>query len=109
MNIDFESLKDISKLVALMEELIRLQKKGTIEKKWMSVPEVATYLGGYSKDKVYKLIQDEWIEGIHYHKPTGRVIIDKNKVDNWIRGTDKHVNTKKIIDDILLDSNIMIN
>lgn len=103
MNVNFESLKDIPKLVALMEELIKLQKEGTIEKKWLNVEEVAYYLG-YSKDKVYKLAQEEWIEGEHYHKPTGRLIFEKEKIDNWVKvGSDISVN--KIIENILGDMN----
>lgn len=86
MTVEFENLKEIPKLVALLEELIKLHQQGSIEKKWLNVEEAAYYLG-YSKDKIYKLIQEEWLEGIHYHKPTGRVIIDKMAVDEWVKGS----------------------
>lgn len=104
MNIDFESLKEIPKLVALVKELIKLQKEGTIEKKWMNVEECAYYLG-YSKDKVYKLVQEEWIEGVHYHKPTGRVIIEKEKVDEWVKNG-PNISADRIVDDIFMDINL---
>lgn len=102
MNVNFESLQQIPKLVALMEELIKLQKEGTIEKKWMNVEETAFYLG-YSKDKVYKLIQEEWVEGVHYHKPTGRVIVEKEKIDLWVKNG-MHKNIKHIIKKICSDT-----
>ena len=101
MDINFESLQQIPKLVALMEELISLQKQGSIEKKWMNVEETAFYLG-YSKDKVYKLIQEEWLEGVHYHKPTGRVIVEKEKIDAWVT-KDNNIDTKQIIDDLFVN------
>jgi len=101
MNINFESLQHIPKLVTLLEELISLQKEGSIEKKWMNVDETAFYLG-YSKNKIYKLIQDEWIEGVHYHKPTGRVIIEKAKVDEWVINENNQP-IGKIIDEIFID------
>lgn len=62
VNVAFENLNQIPKLITLLEELIRLQKERTIEKKWLSVDETAYYLG-YSKHKVYKMIQEEWIKG----------------------------------------------
>ena len=37
------------------------------------------------------------------NKPTGRIIADKNKIDEWIEGKDEIGNTNKIIDDIFCD------
>jgi excisionase family DNA binding protein len=79
-------LEEIPQIKQMLVELIKLQKEGKVEKKWFSVDETAYYLG-YSKDKVYKLIQNEWLEGVHYHKPTGRVIINREKIDEWVMGT----------------------
>ncbi len=84
MNINLEALEQIPILVAQIKELINLQKEGTLEKIWLNVEEAAYYIG-YSKDKIYKLIQEDWTEGIHYFKPTGRVIINRNKIDDWIK------------------------
>ncbi len=102
MNIDFENLKDIPKLVALMEELIKLQKEGTLEKGWLNVDELAYYLG-YSKDKVYKLVKEEWLEGVHYHKPTGRLIFEKEKIDEWVR-VGSMVSVNSIVNDVVKNS-----
>jgi len=77
-------LNQIPQISAQLNELIKLQKEEKVEKKWLNVEETAHYIG-YTKDKIYKLIQDEWIEGIHYFKPSGRVIIDKSKIDDWVK------------------------
>ncbi len=39
---------------------------------------------------VYKLVQEDWIEGVHYHKPTGRVIAEKEKIDDWVNNYNKN-------------------
>lgn len=100
MDINFEALKQIPKLVALTEELIKLQKEGTIEKKWLSIEEMTFYLNSYSRDKLYKLVQEEWIEGVHYHKPTGKLIFNKHKINDWVEGKDNQKGTKLLIDDM---------
>lgn len=91
-------LNQIPQISAQLDELIKLQKEEKIEKKWLNVEETAFYLG-YSKDKTYKLIQDEWIEGVHYFKPTGRVIVDKNKIDDWVKNG-ATVSVNNLIDSI---------
>jgi len=94
-------LNEIPKISAQLDELIKIQKEEKIEKKWLNVEETAHYIG-YSKDKIYKLIQDEWVEGVHYFKPSGRVIIDKNKIDEWIKyGSSNSVNN--IVNSLMLD------
>jgi len=96
-----QALQSVPKLVALMEESIKLQKEGTVEKKWLGVKELALYLD-YSKDKVYKIAQNEWIEGVHYYKPTGRLIFDKAKIDEWVEhGSNLTINA--IVDDLFHD------
>ena len=98
MTVEFENLKEIPKLVALVEELIKLHKEGSIDKKWLNVEECAYYLG-YSKDKVYKLAQEEWIEGVHYYKPSGRLIFDKEKIDEWVQGG-SNISINDVVNDI---------
>ena len=93
-------LNQIPQISAQLNELIKLQKEEKVEKKWLNVEETAHYIG-YSKDKIYKLIQDEWVEGVHYFKPSGRVIIDKNKIDEWIKnGVNNFV--KNILDNLVI-------
>ena len=43
MNVNLEALEQIPQLVALTKELIRLQKEGAIEKKWLNLDETAYY------------------------------------------------------------------
>lgn len=93
-------LNEIPRISAQLDELIKIQREGTIEKKWLGIEEVVNYIP-YSKDKVYKLVQEEWIEGVHYFKPTGRLIFKKEKIDEWVRvGSSKPAS--KIIDDIFV-------
>jgi len=101
----FKVLNQIPKISAQLDELIKLQKDGTIEKKWLNVEETAYYLG-YSKDKIYKLLQDEWTEGIHYHKPTGRVIVDKDEIDRWVT-TGTQVSVNQIIENIFINKKLL--
>lgn len=101
MNINLEALEQIPELVAKIDELLRLQKEGNIEKKWLNSKELAHYLG-FSEDKIYKLVQNEWVENIHYHKPTGKLIFDKNKIDEWVVGG-SNVNVDEIVEGVLAE------
>lgn len=101
MNINLEALEQIPQLVALVEELIKLQKEGVAEKKWLSSNELATYLG-YSADKIHKLKRSEWIENVHYYKPTGKLLFDKNKVDEWVIGG-CDVSVGEIVEGVLIE------
>lgn len=101
MNINLEALEQIPQLVAKIDELIRLQKEGVVEKRWFNSKELAHYLG-FSEDKIYKLVKNEFIENIHYHKPTGKLIFSKNKIDEWvIRGSD--INVDVIVEGVLTE------
>lgn len=86
MTVDFENLNEIPKLVALVEELIQVQKEGCIEKKWLSVRECANYLG-CKEEAIYKYKEREWNEGIHYCQPIskGRLFFCKEKIDEWVK------------------------
>ena len=41
---------------------------------------------GYSPDSVYKLKSNEWEEGVHFFKKSGKVLFDKGALDKWIMG-----------------------
>ena len=104
MNIEFEYL---ALLPEILEKLTLIEKNmSNFEaKRWMNVKEVGKYLG-YSSDHIYKLRDEEFIEGIHYHKK-GKLLFDRLEIDKWvIRGSNNlHQATKdnvsKIIESVL--------
>ena len=53
-------------------ELIKKALSSHQTKRWLNVKELATYLG-YSKDRIYKLKDETFIEGIHFYKKTGNL------------------------------------
>lgn len=89
------SLKDCQMDIALehLELLPEILKKLTLieknmsnfeSKRWMNVKEVGKYLG-YSADHIYKLRDEEFIEGIHFHKK-GKLLFDRLEIDRWVIG-----------------------
>ncbi len=68
-------------------------------RKWLNSKELAHYLG-YSEDKIHKIKKTEWIENIHFFKPTGKLIFSKEKIDKWVVGG-SDINVDKIIGDAL--------
>lgn len=91
-------------LPQILEKLMLIEKK--LEepqgKRWMNVKELGKYLG-YSADHVYKLKDDIFIEGIHFHK-RGKLLFDRIEIDKWVIGADtsnKRQELKNNIDAIL--------
>ena len=104
MNIAFEHLE---LLPEILEKLTLIEKNmSNFEaKRWMNVKEVGKYLG-YSHDHIYKLRDEEFIEGIHYHKK-GKLFFDRIEIDKWVVGGSKNLhqatkdNVSKIIESVL--------
>lgn len=104
MNISFEHLV---LLPEILEKLTLIEKNmSNFEAKhWMNVKEVGKYLG-YSTDHIYKLRDEEFIEGIHYHKK-GKLLFDRIEIDKWVIGGSKNLqqatkdNVSKIIESVL--------
>jgi hypothetical protein len=56
------------------------------EKRWLNTRELSDYIG-YSLDAINKMVKDDiFIDGIHYYKPSKKLLFDKEQVDNWIVG-----------------------
>ena len=66
-------------------ELIKKSLSSNQTKRWLSVKELATYLG-YSKDRIYKLKDETFLEEIHFYKKTGKIIFDRVAIDDWMVG-----------------------
>lgn len=103
MNIEFENINLIKQLV----DDIQLLKQSLISsnnKRWMSVKELSLYLT-FGKDKIYKMVNVQFVEGTHYFKKENRLLFDKEKIDEWVLNESSNKlniqETKIIIDDIL--------
>ena len=94
MTVDFNYLELIP---VLMEEVIGLKKtfENRVEKKWLSTKELAIYLD-YSQDRIHKLKGEAFFENIHYHKRSGKLLFDKDKIDKWVLGLETHNLTNKV-------------
>ena len=98
------ALEHLELLPKILEKLTLIEKKleDSQSKRWMNVKELGKYLG-YSADHVYKLKDDIFIEGIHFHK-RGKLLFDRIEIDKWVIGADtsnKRQELKNNIDAIL--------
>jgi len=82
MNIDFSKLDTILTLLHSIEKVLTTQT----EKRWLTTRELSDYIG-YSLDSINKMVKDDvFIDGVHYYKPSKKLLFDKIEVDNWIVG-----------------------
>jgi len=85
MNISLEHLELIPKLLNEIKSL-KLNQAMSNEKRWLNTRELSDYIG-YSLDAINKMVKDNvFIDGIHYHKPSKKLLFDKEQVNNWIVG-----------------------
>lgn len=85
MNITFEQLELIPKLLNEIKSL-KLSQAMSSEKRWLNTRELSDYIG-YSLDAINKMVKDDiFIDGIHYYKPSKKLLFDKEQVNNWIVG-----------------------
>jgi len=85
MNIPYEHLELIPKLLNEIKSL-KLNQAISSDKKWLNTRELSDYIG-YSLDAINKMVKDGvFIDGIHYHKPSKKLLFDKEQVNNWIVG-----------------------
>jgi len=82
MNIDFSKLDTILTLLHSIEKVLTTQT----EKRWLTTRELSDYIG-YSLDSINKMVKDDvFIDGVHYYKPSKKLLFDKQEIDNWIIG-----------------------
>jgi len=108
MNINFESLNDISKILTLLTSVNEKLEKGTVEKRWFNTRELAEYSGYKFETIQSKIKKGEFIQGVHYFKKGGMLLFDKTEVDNWVMGvksannvTFENAEVTNIVDDVL--------
>lgn len=103
MIIEMENI-NLLKEMAKDIELIKNTLNNQTAKRWLNVKELATYLG-YSKDHIYKLKEDTFLENIHFYKKTGKILFDRVAVDSWVmEGNNYHdinKSRRQIVDNIL--------
>jgi hypothetical protein len=104
MDIEFESLKLLPQMFRLIEKLNQRLEDGQV-KRWLSVKELGEYLS-YSKDRIYKLKEEYFIEGIHFYKKSGKILFDRVAIDSWMveKESNETNNTQRQIVDNILSS-----
>ena len=102
-------LKKLNQYDLLLKEikLIKDLVSNNTEKRWLSTRELSKYLD-YSQDRIHKLKGSEFLEGIHYHKRSGKLLFNKQKIDDWVRGIETHslanpLNVEESINNIIED------
>jgi len=103
MNVEFENLKLIKQMANDIQLLKKLLQDSS-SKRWLSVKEVAIYLS-YSKDRIYKIKDTIFIEGIHFYKKSGKILFDRVAIDEWVisKETTNEINQsqRQVVDNIL--------
>ncbi|WP_200763347.1 helix-turn-helix domain-containing protein [Nitrosophilus alvini] len=87
MDIKFENLNKIEKIEKDIEAIKKALTNST-QKRWLNVKELSQYLG-YSKDRIYKLKNEQFIENIHYFKKAGKILFDRVAIDDWVVGKER--------------------
>lgn len=89
-------------MLELLEKVSK-QLEDSSAKRWLSVRELATYLS-YSSDRIYKIKEECFIEGIHFFKKSGKILFDRVAIDSWVVGKDTlevNIQQRQIVDNIL--------
>lgn len=101
--IEMENI-NLIKQIAHDIELIKQSLMKQTEKRWLTVKELAQYLG-YSKDHIYHLKEETFLEDIHFFKKTGKILFDRVAIDSWVlegyNSNDINKSRRQIVDNIL--------
>lgn len=82
MTVEFENINLIKKMSHDIE-LLKNMFLDSSSKRWLSVKDLAIYLS-YSKDRIYKMKDSTFIEGIHFFKKSGKILFDRVAIDEWV-------------------------
>ena len=102
MQVELENInliKDIKEDLELIKKTLTNKE----QKRWLSVSELSKYLS-YSKDHIYKLKDEIFIENIHFYKKVGKILFDRVAIDEWVVGKDYDEiiqSQRQIVGDIL--------
>lgn len=84
MSIDMENInliKDMAKDIEVIKNTLSNQST----KRWLNTKELADYLG-YSKNRIYKLKGEVFLENLHFYKKVGKILYDRVAIDSWMVG-----------------------
>lgn len=78
-------LVSINTIDTILTKVINMEKSmnNHIEKRWLSPEELSAYIN-YSIHTIYKMVDEDFIDGIHYYKPKNKLMFDKNVIDDWV-------------------------
>jgi predicted DNA-binding transcriptional regulator AlpA len=96
---------NLIKSIAQDIETIKKSLSSIQSKRWLNTNEIAKYLG-YSKDRIYKIKEEVFIENLHFYKKTGKILFDRVAIDDWVIGKENHdfIQSKRNIVDNILSS-----
>lgn len=94
MEIGLEHLEMIPTILSELEQMKKILSEDRY-KRWLTVKELAIYLG-YSKDTIYKLKGDYFVEGTHFYNKTGKLLFDRVAIDDWVVSDNKSVHKESI-------------
>lgn len=86
MNVDFEQLEQIPKMMELLLSLQSTLSQEKVEKRWLNTRELALYTGYKFETIKAKIKNGDFIKELHYFKKAGILLFDKIEVDNWVMG-----------------------
>ena len=84
MSIDMENI-NLIKDMANDIEVIKKTLSNQSAKRWLNTKELADYLG-YSKNRIYKLKGEVFLENLHFYKKVGKILYDRVAIDSWMVG-----------------------
>jgi hypothetical protein len=99
-------MENINLIKEMAQDIAMIKKEiySTNQKRWLGVKELAEYLN-YSKDRIYKIKEEFFIENLHFYKKTGKILFDRVAIDDWMVGKDNNdliQSQRQIVDNVLL-------
>ena len=90
-------------ILELLQSIKQKQANGTIEKRWLSTQEVATYTS-YSVETIKaKVKRGELVREYHYYQEKRKLLFEKTKIDEWIMGASPINNSNYDVDTLIND------
>jgi len=86
MDIEFEQLNNIPKMMELLTSLQTVVSEGRVEKRWLNTRELAEYTGYKFETIKAKIKNGAFTKDLHYFKKGRILLFDKVEVDNWVMG-----------------------
>ena len=101
MNIEFEALGQIPKIIEMINEMKMIMNNSSMDKRWLSTKDVIEYLP-FGKDKIYKIDLSTGdttsVGGTGFNAATNDLAFDENGVLYGIKGTGSQISDLFTID-----------